>query len=138
MPHVEPAHLMELALGNDISSNDPGALQHIASCNRCREELRQITRVVVSARDVEESDLPAAPPERVWQHITQGFSATEKTPARPPVKPAHGLSVAWAEPHRTRRSTDPHDRTIRYALGLLAGIAFVRWWSRDRHAPWRH
>ncbi|MET9457544.1 hypothetical protein ABZY05_21070 [Streptomyces canus] len=132
MPHVEPAHLMELALGNDISSNDPGALQHIAACNRCREELRQITRVVVSARDVEEPDLPSAPPERVWQHITQQLSAP------PPVTPTHGLSTASAEPHRTRRSTDPHGRTIRYALGLLAGIAFVRWWSRDRHAPWQH
>ncbi|MCX5254620.1 hypothetical protein OOK27_10565 [Streptomyces canus] len=122
MPHVEPAHLMELALGNDISSNDPGALQHIAACNRCREELRQITRVVVSARGVEESDLPAAPPERVWHHITQELSATEKTPAPPPVKWAHGL----------------HGRTIRCALGFLAGIAFVRWWSRGRHAPWQH
>jgi hypothetical protein len=135
VPHVEPAHLMELALGNDISSNDPGALQHVAACNRCREELRQITRVVVSARGVEESDLPAAPPERVWHHITQELSAMEKTPARPPVTPAHGLSTASAEPHRTRRSTNRHGRTIRYALGLLAGIAFVRWWSRGRHAP---
>ncbi|KUN13868.1 hypothetical protein AQI96_07940 [Streptomyces canus] len=129
---------MELALGNDISSNDPGALQHIAACNRCREELRQITRVVVSARGVEESDLPAAPPERVWHHITQELSATEKTPARPPVTPAHGPSAASAEPRRARRSTAPRVRTIRYALGLLAGIAFVRWWSRDRHAPWQH
>lgn len=118
MPHVEPAHLMELALGNDISSNDPGALQHIAACNRCREELSQITRVVVSARGVEESDLPAAPPERVWHHITQELSAREKIPAAPPVKPAHGL----------------HGRTIRYALGLLAGVAFIWWWSRDRSA----
>ncbi|MFG2469872.1 hypothetical protein ACGFXB_31050 [Streptomyces canus] len=117
MPHVEPAHLMELALGNDVSSDDPGALRHIAACNRCREELSQITRVVVSARDVEESDLPTTPPERVWQRITQQ------------------LSAAPAEPHRIRRSTDPHGRTIRYALGLLVGIAFVRRWSRDRHAP---
>lgn len=126
MPHVEPAHLMELALGNDISSDDPGALRHIAACDRCREELSLITRVVVSARGVEESDLPAAPPERVWQHITQELSATEKT---------HGLSMASAESHRTRRSTNPHGRTLRYALGLLAGIAFVRWWSRGRQAP---
>ncbi|MCX4854207.1 hypothetical protein OG426_51985 [Streptomyces canus] len=71
MPHVEPAHLMELALGNDISSDDPGGLQHIAACDRCREDLSQITRVVAAARDVEESDLPSTPPERVWQHITQ-------------------------------------------------------------------
>ncbi|MET9789922.1 hypothetical protein [Streptomyces canus] len=112
MPHVEPAHLMELALGNDVSSDAPGALRHIAACNRCREELSQIRRVVVSARDVEESDLPTAPPERVGQRITQQ------------------LSAASAEPHRTRRSTNRHGRTIRYALGLLVGIAFIWWWSR--------
>lgn len=113
MPHVEPAHLMELALGNDVSSDDPDALWHIAACNRCREELRLITRVVVSARGVEESDLPSTPPERVWQRITQQ------------------LSAASAEPLRTRRSTDRHGRTIRCALGLLAGIAFIRWWGRN-------
>ncbi|WP_328643078.1 hypothetical protein [Streptomyces canus] len=112
MPHVEPAHLMELALGNDVSSDDPGALRHIATCNRCREELSQITRIVVTARDVEESDLPATPPEQVWQRITQQ------------------LSAASAEPRRIRRSTNRHGRTIRYALSLLVGIALIWWWSR--------
>ncbi|WP_329252726.1 hypothetical protein [Streptomyces canus] len=112
MPHVEPAHLMDLALGNDVSNDDPGALQHIAACNRCREELSQVARVVATAREVEESDLPATPPERVWQRITQQ------------------LSAASADPRRTRRSTNRHGRTIRYALGLLVGIAFIWWWSR--------
>ncbi|MFF0096044.1 hypothetical protein ACFYSF_39855 [Streptomyces canus] len=112
MPHVESAHLMELALGNDVSSEDPGALRHIAACNRCREELSQITRVVVTARDVEESDLPTTPPERVWQRI------------------AHQLSAASAEPPRPRRSTNRHARTIRCALGLLVGIVFIWWWGR--------
>jgi hypothetical protein len=129
---------MELALGNDISSDDPGALQHIAACDRCREELGLITRIVVAARGVEESDVPTSPPERVWQHITQELSAAQKTPP-PPVQSAHGLSMASAEPHRAplraRLSADLRGRTIRYTLGLLAGIAFIRWWSRNHHTP---
>lgn len=130
MPHVEPARLMELALGNDIANNDVSALRHIAACKRCWEELSLMTRVVIAARDVEESDLPTAPPERVWQRITQEMSENEKTAPPPRVKSVRSPSTASAEPRRTSRSMETYGRPVPLALGLLAGIAFACWWSR--------
>ena len=87
MVHVEPAHLVELALRNTPpTDDDAAALRHIERCDRCRDELRMMTRVVTAARSAELVDLPAAPPERVWQRITQGLSR-ESAPPRPPPRP---------------------------------------------------
>ncbi|MEV0305867.1 hypothetical protein AB0I13_33360, partial [Streptomyces prasinus] len=89
MAHVEPAHLVELALGNGVSSDDADALRHIALCRRCREELTLMARVVAAARGVEESDLPVAPPPRVWRRIAQEVSrAGEPAPSPVPPSPA--------------------------------------------------
>jgi hypothetical protein len=67
--HVEPSHLVEIALRNDGAVSDVPAMRHIAACVRCREELQRMEDVVAAARRVEASDLPTAPPERVWQWI---------------------------------------------------------------------
>ncbi|MFD9024136.1 hypothetical protein ACFVY5_06395, partial [Streptomyces parvulus] len=84
MPHVDPARLVEMALGNDAGHDDVGALQHVAACGPCREELHLMTRVVLAARGVEEADLPTAPPARVWQRIAQGLSEEAAEPTTPP------------------------------------------------------
>ncbi|GAA2415864.1 hypothetical protein [Streptomyces coeruleofuscus] len=87
MVHVEPAHLVELALRNTPPTDDDAeALRHVERCDRCRDELRMMTRVVTAARSAELVDLSAAPPERVWQRITQDLSR-ESAPARPPPSP---------------------------------------------------
>ncbi|MFD5102888.1 hypothetical protein [Streptomyces albidochromogenes] len=115
MAHVEPTHLVRLALGNDASSDDAGALRHIAVCDRFRGELSRMRRVVVAARAVEAADLPTAPPERVWQHITHELSRTGE-PAPPPTAGAlHRHRAEGADQHRTVRS--------RLMLGLLVVTA---------------
>ncbi|MFH9065789.1 hypothetical protein ACH4GM_31985 [Streptomyces coeruleorubidus] len=84
MVHVEPAHLVELALRNTPPTDDDAeALRHVERCDRCRDELRMMTRVVTAARSAELVDLQTAPPERVWQRITQVLSR-ESAPPRPP------------------------------------------------------
>ncbi|MFC4466979.1 hypothetical protein ACFPH6_21035 [Streptomyces xiangluensis] len=84
MVHVEPAHLVELALRNTPPTDDDAeALRHVERCDRCRDALRMMTRVVTAARTAELVDLPTAPPERVWHRITQGMSR-ESAPPRPP------------------------------------------------------
>ncbi|MGW2171707.1 hypothetical protein ACWC1C_14440 [Streptomyces sp. NPDC001705] len=129
MPHVDPAHLVELALGNDVTHDDVGALQHLAACGRCREELHLMTRVVMAARGVEEPDLPSAPPAHVWQRITQGLSEPDEPTSPAPADEGRHPHSASAAPHRDRPRTHGR-RTAGAALGLLAGAAAVRWWRR--------
>jgi anti-sigma factor RsiW len=82
--HVEPAHLVELALRNTPPTDDDAeAMRHVERCDRCRDELRMMTRVVTAARSAQLEDMPASPPELVWQRITQGLSR-ESAPPRPP------------------------------------------------------
>lgn len=69
MAHVAPGRLADLALGVAAGGDDPAALHHLAVCARCREELARLHRVVTAARSVEPLDLPAAPPERVWEEV---------------------------------------------------------------------
>ncbi|MFI6340527.1 hypothetical protein [Streptomyces sp. NPDC050535] len=133
MPHVEPARLAELALGNNTSDIEPSTLRHIAACDCCRQELSRMTRVVIAARSVEEADLPTAPPDRVWQHLAQNLSEPqEKTDAPPWAKPAPVPSAPSAGSRlRPHNSADTRIRTIRLTLGLLSGIIVLWWWSRS-------
>ncbi|MEV3973647.1 hypothetical protein AB0K68_36910 [Streptomyces sp. NPDC050698] len=90
MAHVEPAQLVELALRNAAPTDaDAEALRHIERCDRCRDDLRMLTRVVTAARAAHLVDLPTAPPERVWQRITRDLSQEPDPPRPPPALPDH-------------------------------------------------
>ncbi|GAA2529486.1 hypothetical protein GCM10010423_25550 [Streptomyces levis] len=118
MTHVDPSHLVELALGNATrTAADTEALHHIAHCTRCRDDLHTMTRVVEAARTAELIDLPTAPPERVWHRITRDLSAEPTAPQRP------------------RRTPDRRKRTLLalLALATAAAIAAARC-SRCRRA----
>ncbi|MFI8090673.1 hypothetical protein ACIF9R_20500 [Streptomyces sp. NPDC086080] len=101
MGHVEPAHLVELALGRTTGDQDVRALRHIATCPRCRRELASMIRVVTAARDAGAADLPTAPPEHVWRRIVQELSGEEPSDAdtapprsgRSPLRRPAGLFV---------------------------------------------
>ncbi|WP_328430145.1 hypothetical protein [Streptomyces sp. NBC_00443] len=84
MAHLEPARLVELALGTSTLSEDTNALRHISTCRSCREQLQRMTRVVVLARSVDAADLPFAPLGRVWQRITQELSQSTESTQQPP------------------------------------------------------
>ncbi|WP_053675286.1 hypothetical protein [Streptomyces sp. NRRL B-1140] len=85
MAHVEPAHLVELALGNATPTEaDTEALRHVDQCARCRDELSTLTRLVTAARTARLVDLPTAPPERVWRRISGDLSPETRTPEPPP------------------------------------------------------
>lgn len=131
MPHVDPARLVEMALGNDVTHDDVGALQHLAACGRCREELHLMTRVVMAARGVEEPDLPSAPPAHVWQRITQGLSESDE-PAAPAPEHLAGPPATETVAREHPRGRSPATGAAALALGLLAGVAVVRWRRRGR------
>ncbi|MFI7504896.1 hypothetical protein ACIBVL_41795 [Streptomyces sp. NPDC049687] len=96
MSHVDPAYLVELALGNATPTTaDDAALHHVAECTRCRDDLHMMTRVVEAVRTAELIDLPSPPPERVWRGIARNLSREPETPGPPP-RPPH------AQDHRKR------------------------------------
>ncbi|WOI61403.1 hypothetical protein [Streptomyces fradiae] len=126
MPHVEPTHLAEIALGNGGSScDDAEALRHVAGCGRCQEELRRLARVVAAARAVEERDLPAAPPERVWRGVVRGLAAQKAASATGGAAPrtdgtapeAHGAVSAAGGPESAaapESATAPAPPSVRH------------------------
>ncbi|MEU0168085.1 hypothetical protein ABZ214_21890 [Streptomyces iakyrus] len=97
MAHVESAHLVELALRNATPTDaDAEALRHVEQCDRCRDELRMLTRVVAAARTAQLVDLPTAPPDRVWQRISGDVSGTPAAlrPPAPAATPGRRLLLA--------------------------------------------
>ncbi|GAA2287208.1 hypothetical protein GCM10010234_28770 [Streptomyces hawaiiensis] len=97
MAHVEPPHLVELALGNATPTDaDAEALRHIEQCDRCADDLRALTRLVTAARTAQLADLATAPPERVWQRISEDLSPGPNTAGPPPHIPDRGKRALLA------------------------------------------
>ncbi|MGV9290806.1 hypothetical protein [Streptomyces sp. NPDC003719] len=130
VPHVDPAHLAELALGNGVPPDDVRALRHIAGCERCREDLRVMTRIVTAVRSVEEADLPVAPPGRVWRRIERELAGTAEaapaTPLRGRPEPAGSRA-----PRRSPGAPGPRTGLV---CCLLTGV-LVAWWRRRAARP---
>jgi hypothetical protein len=131
--HVDPTRLMELALGHGAVPGD-ASLRHLAGCGHCREELRRTIRVVDAALGVQERDLPAAPPERVWQHIAEGIATADGTAVPPAPRssasappPRTGCVPGAAGPPGHEAPCAPHrqDRRPRRALGVRDALAAV-------------
>ncbi|MEU3933628.1 hypothetical protein AB0E85_16555 [Streptomyces sp. NPDC029044] len=117
MTHVESAHLVELALRNATPTDaDAEALLHVERCDRCRDELRMLTRVVAAARTAQLVDLPTAPPERVWQRISRDVSGPPNPPRPPASAPDPGRRVLLAL----------------LALAAAAGIAVAHRYLHER------
>ncbi|MFE7646643.1 hypothetical protein [Streptomyces phaeoluteigriseus] len=132
MPHIDPTRMVELALGHDASHNDVSAWQHIGVCERCQEELRLTTWVITAARSVQEPDLLACPPERVWQHIAQELAEPrEATPPSPAASRCGPPAVSADARHR--RSPGARSRRTPLACGLLASLLIV-WWRRRKRS----
>lgn len=125
MDHVDPAHLVELALGHATGDEDAGAWRHIASCPRCREELRRTTRVVTSARGAEAADLPAAPPDRVWQRIVEELTHGTAAPPRPGGRIDGRTSPGVARAADGARAPRAARRARCLALTLAAGAVLL-------------
>ncbi|SPE99675.1 anti-sigma factor [Streptomyces sp. MA5143a] len=79
--HLDADELTDLALGGGARPT-PRQRDHLARCPRCREELDQLRRVVLAARDVSTDDFLTAPPDTVWHSI-----AAQLDPATAPQRP---------------------------------------------------
>lgn len=148
MSHVDPSHLVELALGHASDDEDADALRHVASCPRCRRELARMTRVVAAARGVQASDLLAAPPERVWQRIAREVLHEADSLPPPGRHPARRFPTGETSKVRSVRTAGAGTYGGFLALALAAGVFLVRWLrvradrgpdrrlARRRRSPW--
>ncbi|TDT42728.1 hypothetical protein EV562_101698 [Streptomyces sp. BK208] len=127
MGHVDPSHLMELALGHTGGEDDDGALRHVASCSRCRGELLRMTRVVTAARGAQVPDLPVSPPERVWQRIAREAFRTDDGLPRPRKHSPHSYVGRPAGSVRRRRATGTGRRAGLLALAAAVAVLLRRW-----------
>ncbi|MFB9466263.1 hypothetical protein [Streptomyces cinereospinus] len=123
MAHVEPAHLVELALGHAASAADETALRHIAGCRHCREELAHMRRVVSTARGAGPAERLTVPPERIWERIAIEHGAGDPAPTR--------SGTDTRGPCGTRRTASLGRGTARtragcFLLGLLGFVRIVR------------
>lgn len=148
MIHVDPSHLVELALGHASGDEDADALRHVASCPRCRRELARMTHVVAAARGVQASDLPVAPPDRVWQRIVQEVLHEADRLPHPGRHPARRFPAGETFKARSVPTAYAGACGGFLALALAAGVLLVRWLrvrsgrgpdrrlARRRRSPW--
>lgn len=124
MPHCDPEALALAALGEELPPPDA---EHLAGCDECQAEVRELTGLVSLAREAPAGLVP--PPDRVWQGIQADLGLTAST------QPDADTSSAPAE---TVVPLRPRSRLIGVAaiaatVGALVGGGVV-WAALDRAA----
>ncbi len=65
--HYDDETIALLALGEQVAGADA---THLRTCGACRSRIDQLQAVVDSARSITDEDRPMAPPDALWQRIT--------------------------------------------------------------------
>lgn len=120
MPHCDPEALALAALGEQLP---PQESEHLASCDECQAEVRELTHLVSLAREAPAGLVP--PPDRVWQGVQADLGLTGS--ATPPVEDSQ---VAQAAPARIRGRL-VGVAAVAAAVGALIGGGVV-WGALDR------
>lgn len=84
-------------------------------------------RVVAAARGAQTSDGPAAPPERVWRHITREVLHESDGLPDPRWHPGRPSPVRRTSVRRSARSAGSGAREGFLVLVLATGVPLVRW-----------
>jgi len=69
MSHLHPDQLAALAIDDEIG--EPGDVEHLKSCARCRQELATLRNVTARARRARPDQAMPVPPEAVWENVVQ-------------------------------------------------------------------
>lgn len=120
--HIDPEDLALRALGEQPP--DPGADEHLATCQLCIDELEQLRAVVSVARSIEPADAPVEAPARVWDAVVAEL----------------GLQPALDAAAQRNRPRWPRTALVAAAaavLGLVAGGVGALVLTADDPAPAR-
>jgi hypothetical protein len=147
MKHVDDETLAMLAVSDEVADNEVAA--HLASCQRCRDEVAALQRVAAVTRSTADIGL-TAPPERVWDRIAAEIADAERvatptststprspleptqepgpapTPATTPgPTPAPGHADSHIADRRRRAQPSPRPRRRRVAALVLSGVGVL-------------
>ena len=99
MEHYDDETLALLALGEGASAVTTDTGRHLLSCPTCRSEVDTLSAVVATGRALTANDIPARPPERVWDHIVAELEL--------PTDAQSGAALNAVPQSRTREATRP-------------------------------
>lgn len=103
--HYDDEVIALLALGEKVAGIDAG---HLKACGACQARVDQMQAVVDSARSIEDDDRPMAPPDALWQRITDEIESDG------PVRKS-------SSPHVTGARGKAGWFALAAAIGVLAG-----------------
>lgn len=134
MKHVDDETLAMLAVSDQVAADD--VAEHLAFCDRCRDEVAALQRVAAVTRASEDVTL-AAPPEHVWDRIAAEIARTPQQaaattePGRAAERAPEGAPVGArpdAEHHavaRRPRSCPRRRRALAVAIASVGVLAVV-------------
>ncbi|OII40539.1 hypothetical protein BIV02_07570 [Curtobacterium sp. MMLR14_014] len=132
MKHVDDETLAMLAVSDQVAADD--VAEHLASCDRCRDEVAALQRVAAVTRASEDVTL-AAPPEHVWDRIAAEVARTPQQAAAPATDPARaaertcggaaGGSRSDAQHHAVARRPRSRPRRRRVLALVIAGVGVL-------------
>lgn len=88
--HYDDETIALLALGESVTGIDPN---HLQACAVCQSQVDQLQAVVGTARSLSDEDHPMAPPDALWQRITDEIEADGNDVTRS--APRRGLRAGW-------------------------------------------
>jgi hypothetical protein len=123
MKHVDDETLAMLAVSDQVAADD--VAEHLASCDRCRDEVAALQRVAAVTRASEDVTL-AAPPEHVWDRIAAEIARTPQQAAAPAADPGPATEGGRSETQQHAVARRPRSRPRRRrALALVIAGAGV-------------
>lgn len=132
MSHYDDVTLALIAVGERGVTPDSEA--HLAVCERCREEVRQLGAVVDAGRTVRGADTPLAPPASVWDRIVSELESSDADEQTATADAQEGGGVVALE-RRRGRGLRAWPLVAAAAVGVVVGAGGMFAATRSTPAP---
>jgi hypothetical protein len=100
VPHCDPEVLSLRALGEQAGTAADD--EHLRGCPTCQAELDELRAVVNTGRSITAEDHPVAPPDRVWDRISEELGLSAEGGEHPPL-----TALPPLEPDRPQPQPQP-------------------------------
>jgi Anti-sigma-K factor rskA len=138
VPHCDPEVLSLRALGEQAGT--AADEEHLRSCPTCQAELDELRAVVNTGRSVTADDQPVAPPDRVWDRISEELGLSADGGEHPPLTALPPPQTEGPQPQPVpgswmRRRTAVLLAAAAAILGLAVGSGLALLLGDDQRPP---